>query len=330
MNRWLAGLTIMVASLAGCRLANGREDAVMHSPAIAHMTDSISRFPNNAALYLQRAVLLSQQNEHEMAYSDYHKAWELHPDEATALALTSNLFMLGKEKEATTFLEKCMQQYPANIEFPRRLGEAYQQSGNSGKAMLLYDKIIQANPTSFEAYYEKGILMAQLHDTTRAINALEKSFALQPLQLSGVSLANLYAETKNPKVLLLCDELIKADSAKELTDPVFIKGIYYANIHLSDKALEQFEECIRRDWKFTEAYIEKGIILYHQHNIDEALKTFALAARVSNTYPDAYYWMGRCFETSGKINEARTNYYRALALDRNFTEAREALKRLQR
>ncbi len=168
------------------------------------------------------------------------------------------------------------------------------------------------------------------HIQSQLGNALEKSFALQPLQLSGVSLANLYAETKNPKVLLLCDELIKTDSAKELADPVFIKGIYYANIRKSAEALEQFEECIRRDWKFTEAYIEKGIILYHQHNIDEALKTFALAARVSNTYPDAYYWMGRCFETSGKTAEARTNYYRALALDRNFTEAREGLKRLQR
>lgn len=263
-----------------------------------------------------------------MATTDYRKAWELHPDEATALAYTSNLFLTGREKEAVSILERCMQQYPLNIDIPRRLSEAYLQSGNTGKAMVLYDQIIRNDPANFEAYYEKGILMAQLHDTAKAIGALEQAYVLQPLQLTGISLANLYAETKNPKALDLCNEMIRKDVANELTDAVFIEGVYFSNTGMPDKAMEQFEECIRRDWKFTEAYIEKGIILYHQSNIDEALKTFALAARVSNTYPDAYYWMGRCFEASGKPDEARTNYYRALALDRNFTEASEGLKRL--
>jgi Tfp pilus assembly protein PilF len=39
--------------------------------------------------------------------------------------------------------------------------------------------------------------------------------------------------------------------------------------------------------------------------------------------------MGRCFESIGKKEEARENYYRALTLDRNFTEAKKALQRLK-
>jgi len=53
-----------------------------------------------------------------------------------------------------------------------------------------------------------------------------------------------------------------------------------------------------------------------------------MTATVSNTDADAYYWMGRCFEATGKKDDAITNYQRALALDRTFSEAREALRRL--
>lgn len=302
---------------------------VLKSPPFVTITDSISQFPDNASLYLRRAELLTEKELHEMAYSDYNKAWQLKPDEETASLYASNLFLAGKENEAIKFLELCLKKFPANSEFSRRLSEAYLQSGRSKEALAEYNIMLKQDSGNFEIWYEKGILLAQLRDTTGAVYSLEKAYKLQPLQSYGVALANLYAETRNNNVIPLCDELIQKDSAHELTDAIFIKGIYYTNVKQKDKALEQFENCIRHDWKFTEAYIEKGIIFYEDKNIDEALKTFALAAKVSNTYPDAYFWMGRCFETIGKKEEARDNYHRALALDRSFSEAKKGLQRLQ-
>jgi Flp pilus assembly protein TadD len=63
--------------------------------------------------------------------------------------------------------------------------------------------------------------------------------------------------------------------------------------------------------------------------MDAALKTFELAATVSNTNPDAYYWQGRCYESIGKKEDALNNYVRALALDKNFVQARQAIERLR-
>jgi tetratricopeptide (TPR) repeat protein len=189
--------------------------------------------------------------------------------------------------------------------------------------------LLQENSEDFESWYEKGMLLAETGDTVNAIQALERSFVLQPIQLSGLALANLYAETKNPNTLLVCDALLKKDTAGETIDPVFIKGIYYNNIHEPDRAIEQFDECIKRDWKFTEAYIEKGITQFLQKNMDAALKTFELAATVSNTNPDAYYWQGRCYEAIGKKEDALNNYVRALALDKKFVQARQGIERLR-
>lgn len=305
-------------------------DKILNNPPFDMLTDSIRLLPGSALLHLERAQLLSQKGFHDLAYDDYKKSWELQPDENTALALAANMFMTGKSTEAIDFLEKCVRQYPANTEFKRRLSEAYMQTGNDKAALALYDEMLNTDSTDFEAWYEKGMLLLQAKDTAAAITALKKSYNLQPLQLSGIALANLYAETSNPAALAICDALLEKDIAKTLTDAVFIKGVYYTNIRQYARALEQFDNCIRRDWKFTDAYIEKGIILFQQKNIDEAMRTFRLAATVSNTYPDAYYWLGRCYEQLGKHEEARENYLSALALDKNFEEAKKGLARLRK
>lgn len=334
MNSRLASFSLLAAFLiiTGCNFNRDKNKAaaseILNNPPFESITDSIGKYPDNVLLYLRRADMLSQQNMPELAYPDYKKAWELRKDEAVAISYTASLFMTGRENEAISLLQECIKKFPGNIEFPRRLSEAYMQSGKTEAALNQYDKLIQADSTNFEALYERGILLADLKDTVQAVKSLERAYNLQPLQLVGVALANLYAEIKDKRVLAICDDIIDKDSAQELTDPVFIKGIYFANTQQNDEALEQFENCINRDWKFTEAYIEKGIILFKQNNIDEALKTFALAARVSNTYPDAYYWMGRCYENIGQKEEARENYMRALGLDKKFTEAKDALKRL--
>lgn len=296
----------------------------------AGLTDSIERFPDLAELYQKRGLLLSQNNLHTLATADYKKAFEKLPDENNALLLTSSLFIEGKQDEVVKLLNKLIEQYPANTEFRRRLSEAYAQEGKMKEALEQYNYILENDSLNFEAWYEKAAISAEGRDTGLAISCLEKAYSLQPLQLYGIALANLYAETKSSKTLPFCEELISRDSLAESGDPFFIRGIYFSNLNEPTKALEQFETCIRRDWKFTDAYIEKGIILFEDKNLDEALNTFTLASRVSNTNPDAYYWQGRCYESIGKLREASDAYSRAVALDREFTEARKALERLKK
>ena len=129
-------------------------------------------------------------------------------------------------------------------------------------------------------------------------------------------------------MIALCNALEQRDTARDFTDPVFLKGVYYANVKDYPKAIALFDEAINRDWHFIEPYIEKGIIFFEQKNYDEALKTFQFAASISYTNADSYYWMGRCYEAIGKKEEAIDYYYKALTFDKNFTEAKEAIQRL--
>jgi tetratricopeptide (TPR) repeat protein len=315
--------------IAGCKnQPDNPAEAILTKAPFASITDSIRSAPQQGDYYLIRAVRLSQNNLHELATEDYKKAWELQPSEGTALQYISNLLLVDEAKEAVRLLKSCIRQYPNNTEFQRRLSEVYAQVGASEEALEQYDQLLAKDSLNFETWFEKGTLLVQLKDTPQAIQAMERSYQLQPINYTGLALANLYGATLNPKVLPLCDTLMVRDTTS-IKDALFLKGTYFSDTKQYKTALELFEECIKRDWKFTDAHIEKGIVLYEQKQYNPALEAFVMAATVSNTSADAYYWMARCFEATGKRDEALQNYQRAFSLDKGFTEARDGIRRLR-
>ena len=326
--------------IPGCTShGNKKEDdqaAILHNPPFAPLTDSIRQADQSktdtaarVGLYFRRAELLARNNLHELAAADYQQVWKLHPDEATGLRYASTLSITGQTQKAIQLLKECHQLFPSNTGFSAMLGDIYQQSGQITEALHIYDAILRDDSTNFEGWYEKGLLLEKINDTAGAILSLGKAYALQPVNTYGLELAHLYAEQKNPAALPICDEILRKDSAKELLDPLFIKGIYYSNTTQYKKAIVQFDSCIQRDWKFTDAYLEKGIALYKQKNYPEALKIFMMTINVSNTYPDGYFWIGRCYEATNRKDQALLYYQRALALDKDFTEAAEGIRRLK-
>jgi tetratricopeptide (TPR) repeat protein len=186
-----------------------------------------------------------------------------------------------------------------------------------------------ANPKLFFDYlFKRSELLELAGDTMNAIKTLERFVMPGELTQAGLRLANLYAETKNPKTISFCDSMIKNDATGKDPNPNYLKGVYYYNINNYGKALAEFNECIRRDYTFIDAYMEKGRILYKQKKYKEAIAVYDLALSVSNTFADAFLWKAKCQEALGQKQEARLNYQRAYGLDKTLTEAKEAADRI--
>jgi tetratricopeptide (TPR) repeat protein len=327
-------LLLLVLSIFAC--INKKTDSetpastIETDPAYKNLNDSIRQFPADATLYLRRASRLTQANAHELAYDDFQRAWTLQPSLKSALPYAANLEILGKHAERLRLLESLNHQYADNPQVGRLLAEAYAGYGKPDQALLIYNKMIAKDSLDPETLYEKAILLEQLKDTAQAIAALKKAYAVQGVDTYGLELAHLYAEQKNPRSLEICNFILKQDSARILIDPFFIKGIYYANVKQYPKAIAQFDSCILRDWKTTDAYLEKGRAYFQMENFNAALQTFNMAITVSNTDPDSYYWLGRCYEAQHRKMDAINNYRRAISLDKDFTEARQRMDALER
>ncbi len=301
---------------------------ILSEPPFESITDSIQRFPDNVQLLLQRAVMLAQKNYHEIATADFQKAWELTGDENIGLEYAANLLLTGNEHKAQRFLEEGSKLFPLNTEYKRRLAEVYRQVGDTRKAIMLYDSLLYTDSENFEAWYDKGLLQAQTGDTAGAIESLEKSYALMPLNHSGLALAQMLIARKDNRVLEICDYIISRDSTARV-DATFLKGVYYSESGQLQSAIQQFNEVIRLDWKMTDAYIEKGIVYLQLKDHKQALETFSMATTVSNTNADAWYWLGRTYEAMGNNEEAARNYERTISLEPDFAEAKQRLRKLQ-
>jgi tetratricopeptide (TPR) repeat protein len=325
---FLPGLALLLTACGNAPDASP-PPGVETNPAFASLNDSIKLYPEDADLYLRRATRLTLANAHEMAYPDFKKAWSLKPSGETALPYAANLQILGKNVERLNLLKAGSSKFPANPQLQRLLGDAYAGSGKRGLALKQYQDMLNRNPADFETWYEQAILQEQMKDTAAAILSLQKAYELQGVATYGLELAHLYAEQKNAKALEICNQILKQDSASALIDPLFIKGIYFSNLKQYQKAIVQFDSCIQRDWKTTDAYLEKGIAWYHLQNYKAAINTFNMAITVSNTDPDAYYWLGRCYEATQNKAEAISNYQKTLSLDKGFTDAKDAIERLQ-
>jgi tetratricopeptide (TPR) repeat protein len=210
------------------------------------------------------------------------------------------------------------------------LVEKLVESNQVNKAIAQIDLLLKKQPNSPAYLFMKADALERKADTTGAIEYYGKAVtAAGSFADAELRLANLYAETGNPLTLKLCDVMLKQTTAVKMrSDVLMIKGIYYTKIKDSKNAFRIYDQVIREDYSYLDAYIEKGLVYYDQGKFAEAHKLFEKSTDVSNAFADGYFWMAKAEEKMNKTKEAIDNYKRSLALDQSIEEARDALKRL--
>lgn len=200
------------------------------------------------------------------------------------------------------------------------------------KAIEQIDILLQKNPANPAWLYMKADALEKTADTAGAINLYQEAINAAGLFVEAeMRLANLYAETGNPKALEVINGLLKQPSALRLrSDLLMIRGIYYTKIKDRNKALATYNQIIKEDYSYLDAYLEKGLVYYDNNQFEEARNVFQLSTSIKNSFADGYYWMARCEEKLNQKDAALNNYKRALALDQSLTEAREGISRLSK
>lgn len=294
------------------------------------LSDSILKNPTDASLYQQRALLLSQNNEHDLASEDLLAVWKMNPSESTAWQLVSNLIITNQTVKALEVLKEAIDKYPTQPAFRAKMAEVLVQLDQIPDAIAIYNDLIQQDPEQYEWYYELGRTYAKNRNVVDAIQQLEKAFSLQPANFIGLDLAELYAYQLNPKVITICDQIIKTNPPNSIPQASYLKGTYYADKGQKDLAIKCFDESIKSDWKFVDAYLDKGYLYFKDGQYEQAKSVYQKAVEVAQQAPDCYFWLGRTEEAMGNIDNAIALYEQTLILDKNFVEASNRLDQLKK
>jgi len=257
-------------------------------------------------------------------------------------ACNNNSTHVTSEQQTQDSLQQLLQsfrdslkKYPTDTLLKYNLVLTLQDAGRYKEAVNVLDSmnISMGDSTQMKVYFDylfkRSELLLLAGDTANAIKTLEFFIIPGELTEAGLQLANLYAETKNPKTIAFCDLMNKNDEGKRDPNPDYLKGVYYYNINDYSKALDLFNSCIKKDYTFLDAYMEKGRILYKQSKFKEAMDVYDIAIKVSNSFADAHLWKGKCQEALGQKEEAKISYQRAYAFDKTLTEAKEAADRIK-
>ncbi|MBX2931747.1 MAG: tetratricopeptide repeat protein [Chitinophagaceae bacterium] len=235
-----------------------------------------------------------------------------------------------KDNSYITYLKEQIAQYPDSIALRLSFINALDSLAMYKEALNEMDILIKQDSLNEDYWYSKAQLNEKAKDTAEAIINYKRAIRIYRSADILLSLANLYAETKNDTALLICIEIEDTYTDKKYSaDCLFISGVYFARIGNTAKAIELFDHCINTSYSYMVAYLEKGFIFYDKKEYQKALEIFQLAAQVNSAYADAYYWQAKCYEAMNNKNNAIAYYEKALFLDKNLQEANDALKRLQ-
>lgn len=191
------------------------------------------------------------------------------------------------------------------------------------------DSLISKDSLNYGFWFAKGQVAEDAQDTLLALESYSKAAHVYESPDVLLALANLYAETKNDRAILICSRVKALGLGREYdANCAFITGVYYARLHKMNDAVKYFDECILNSYTYMEAYIEKGLLYFDAKQYDKALEIFQMAATVNNLYADAYYYQARCYEMMNKKDSADLNFKQALQIDPTMKEAREHLKQL--
>ncbi len=244
----------------------------------------------------------------------------------------------GKGKDAPVVAGDCtnpekimkdaVNTFPDSLLLKENLVQYYRDNGEYDMALATTNDAIKKDSMNARFWNMKATLYFENEDTMNSIKAFEKAIGLSPDPQYIISLATIYAETKNAKALGMAEALLLAKKTRSDKEVFFIKGLYYNYAGDKIKAIGLFDKCLAMDYTYMFAYREKAIALYDLGKYEASLAVADKAVTLQNNFDEGHYWRGRCLEKLNRSSDAIDAYHTALLYSPDYIEAQDALARL--
>ena len=315
--------------LALCRLEKNNE-------AIECYGKAIEINPNLADAWKDVGLALRDSGRYKEAVKCYGKAIEINPNLADAwLAKGLVLKDLGEHDEAVKCFDKSKECYDKNLKKGSKdvfdwygKGHALTQLRKHDEAVKCFDKAIETDSNLADAWLAKGLVLTQLEKDDEAIEQFNKAIELNPESVDAWNQMGkaLYHLERYEEAIKCHDRVLKI---KEYEDAYFFRGQSKCALEDYTNALEDFNKVSDQfpfsDEKTTSighCYYELGFYEDAENHYREAIKSNPKLVR-------AYFHLAVLYANENKNDRAKKQLETCLNINRNFSKARDAIKRLE-
>lgn len=293
--------------------------------AIEDYSKVIDLNPNLSFAYWQRAMLVYNEKSRfslkretlQAALEDFSKVIELEPNNAAAFKNRADIYHVLKEyNKALDDYNKAISLIPNNISYYEGRRLTYSAIASTGKdtseeSWENYNKIIEIDHRNADAYYGRAIMG----------NKLAKDFGLVKADLQTAT--TLYFEKAKNN-----DNKSNFPLMADINNFLMSKGEILRAHGYFDEALEVYLSILKYKPDFIRyLYHYTGVVHFEKGEYDKAIEDCTKAIELTNWSWD-YIVRGRAYKAKGMLEEAKSDFSKALSLQPNLEEARTELNSL--
>ena len=247
------------------------------------------------------------------------------PQEPGTDALLQRAFALHQQDrlaDAASLYEQVLAAEPSNFDALHLLGLAAHQSGDHDRAVDLISTALGIDQTQADACVNLGLALRALGRLSEALAFTEAAISLRPGFSSAYSnRGNLLRELKRlPEALASLDRAVALDPSDAAAQNN--RGNVLQDLERPEEALACFDRAIALRPGLVEARLNRGNALRKLHRLEEALGCLDEILAMQPGHVEAHSNRGAVLQELRRLDEAIAAYDRALEIQPDFAGAR--------
>ena len=221
------------------------------------------------------------------------------------LTLSDIYFVANKTSKTKEALEKSIILDPANTDALMKMAELYLYVQKHQESIDYINTVLKLDQYNAKAYFMKGMNYKEIGDTSKAISSMQTAVEQDPEYYAAyMQLGILHAAQKNPLAIDYYNNALKINSGS--IEAHYGKAKFYQDIKEWKRAIIAYEELLQNDADNKYAHYNLGVIyLLDLKLYDSALKQFDEAIKSDPQYADAYKAKELCNQAMGKTRKTQ-------------------------
>lgn len=291
--------------------------------------DRLTKAPDDAALYAERADLFMAHDSMMPAMNDMVRAVSLDSANAGYRVKLGDLFWFTRTVDQAQYqFEKALQYEPQSTIAMLKLAEIQLVLRQYQRCLDLTNQALRIDSRLAKGYFIKGWVHKETGDTATAISSYHTAVEMDPQYYDAFIQLGLMHQAKG-------DPLAKDfyDSALRIrpnsSEALYNMGLYLQQTGNDSSALACYARIAENDPTHPMAHFNTGFI--HLEHLDDprgAIAGFTGALERLPNYHQAYFNRGLAYERLDVLDSAAMDFQRTLALAPDYDEAAFGLERL--
>src|SRR5215207_7586880 len=281
-------------------------------------------------IYLcNKGLALCRLEKNKEAIECYGKAIEINPNLADAWKDVGLILKdSGRYLEAVKCCGKAIEINPNLADAWLAKGLVLKDLEEHDEAVKCFDKVKEINPNLADAWLAKGLVLTQLEKDAEAIEQFNKAIKLDPESVDAWNQKGkaLYRLERYGEAIECHDTVLKIKEYED--DAYFFRGQskcaiedYTSALEDLNKVSDQFPFLDEKTTSIGHCYYELGFYEDAENHYREAIKSSPKITR-------AYFHLALLYANENKYDRAKKQLETCLNINRNFSKARDAIKKL--